>query len=137
MKDEVNTKAKEIIEQIIKPGMSDIDKAKAIHDYIIRNTKYDYENWLNNTIPPVSYTAYGVLIKGMGVCQGYTEAFNLLAQLTDTSLLSYFLITIASTMTKGKLFSLNGLEFHAVIIGLRFLQSLEITDFENSVLQSS
>ncbi|ERM92034.1 transglutaminase [Caldanaerobacter subterraneus subsp. yonseiensis KB-1] len=81
MKDEVNTKAKEIIEQIIKPGMSDIDKAKAIHDYIIKNTKYDYENWLNNTIPPESYTAYGVLIKGMGVCQGYTAAFNLLAQL--------------------------------------------------------
>lgn len=81
MEDEVNTKAKEIIDQIIKPDMSDIDKVKAIHDYIVKNTKYDYENLINNTIPPESYTAYGVLIKGVGVCQGYAAAFNLLAQL--------------------------------------------------------
>ncbi|MGH2330987.1 stalk domain-containing protein [Thermoanaerobacter mathranii] len=81
MKDEVYIKAKEIISQIIKPDMSDIDKVKAIHDYIVKNTKYDYENLINNTIPPESYTAYGVLIKGVGVCQGYTAAFNLLAQL--------------------------------------------------------
>ncbi|MDK2815234.1 MAG: hypothetical protein PWP18_1147 [Thermoanaerobacter sp.] len=81
MKDEVYIKAKEIISQIIKPDMSDIDKVKAIHDYIVKNTKYDYENLINNTIPPESYTAYGVLIKGVGVCQGYAAAFNLLAQL--------------------------------------------------------
>ncbi|EIW00983.1 stalk domain-containing protein [Thermoanaerobacter siderophilus] len=81
MKDEVYIKAKEIISQIIKPDMSDIDKVKAIHDYIVKNTKYDYENLINNTIPPESYTAYGVFIKGVGVCQGYAAAFNLLAQL--------------------------------------------------------
>jgi hypothetical protein len=81
MKNEVNIEAEKIINQIIEPNMSDIDKVKAIHDYIVKNTRYDYENFINNTIPPESYTAYGVLIKGVGVCQGYTAAFNLLAQL--------------------------------------------------------
>ncbi|QSZ27533.1 S-layer homology domain-containing protein [Aceticella autotrophica] len=81
MKDQAYAKAKEIIAQIIKPGMTDLEKAKAIHDYIALNTKYDSENFIKNTIPPESYTAYGVLVKGTGVCQGYAAAFNLLANM--------------------------------------------------------
>ncbi|MDP9750768.1 stalk domain-containing protein [Thermoanaerobacter pentosaceus] len=103
MKDEVYIKAKEIISQIIKPDMSDIDKVKAIHDYIVKNTKYDYENLINNTIPPESYTAYGVLIKGVGVCQGYAAAFNLLAQLAG----------IDSLGVAGTGFNYNGSMPHA------------------------
>jgi len=61
--------------------MTDVEKAKAIHDYIVKNTRYDYENYQKNTVPPESYTAYGVLIKGTGVCQGYSAAFNLLAKM--------------------------------------------------------
>lgn len=82
MKKQVNIKAKQIISQIIEPGMTDLEKAKAIHDYIVLNTKYDYENFLKNTVPQESYTAYGVLVKGTGVCQGYTAAFNLLANMS-------------------------------------------------------
>ncbi len=81
IKEEVNIKAKEIISKIITPNMTELQKAKAIHDYIVKHTKYDYKNYLNNTIPLESFTAYGVLIKGVGVCQGYTAAFNLLAHM--------------------------------------------------------
>ena len=56
--------------------MDDKSKINAIHNYIINNTAYDYDNYLNNTIPEESYTAYGSVILGRAVCQGYAEAFK-------------------------------------------------------------
>jgi len=76
----VREKVKEIISAQIKPGMTDYNKEKALHDYIINHSQYDYENLTNNTIPNDSYTPYGVLILGRGVCQGYAEAFALLSK---------------------------------------------------------
>jgi hypothetical protein len=76
MRNEVDKKAKEIIKNIIKPGMSDLEKEKAIHDYIIKNTRYDYDSYIKNKIPNQSYTAYGVLVKKIGVCQGYAIAMH-------------------------------------------------------------
>lgn len=67
-----------IIAQNITPGMSDYEKVRAIHDYIILTTKYDYENVNNDTIPDIDFTAKGVLEKHIGVCRGYAEAFKLL-----------------------------------------------------------
>ncbi|SEF78924.1 Transglutaminase-like superfamily protein [Caloramator fervidus] len=78
MRNKVKEKAKSIIEDIIKPEMSDYEKVKVIHDYIIKNTKYDYLNVLNDTIPEVSHTPYGTLINGVAVCDGYATAFNML-----------------------------------------------------------
>ncbi|MDF2558398.1 MAG: copper amine oxidase-like protein [Bacillales bacterium] len=75
---QVYSKALTIIGQVIKPNMTDYQKEKALHDYIVLNTKYDYENLLNNSIPDHSYRAYGVLINGVAVCQGYAEAIYLL-----------------------------------------------------------
>lgn len=74
----VEAKADEIIAQVIKPGMSDFEKELALHDYVDLNTAYDWKNFLNNTIPDVDGTAYGVLINGTGVCQGFAEAMDLL-----------------------------------------------------------
>lgn len=67
-----------IVRELIKPGMSEFEREKAIHDYIMLNTRYDYENWLNGTIPDDSYSAYGVFFKGTAVCQGYTYAAHLM-----------------------------------------------------------
>jgi len=71
-------KAKEIIKSIIKPGMSDLQKEKAIHDYIALNTKYDYYNYSKNTLKQWDYNPYGILIKGTGVGRGYADATKLL-----------------------------------------------------------
>lgn len=67
----------------IAPGIIDenadfVEKLRQIHDYIILNCKYDYENYKNGTIPRKSYTAYGVFAEGTAVCQGYSAAFSLL-----------------------------------------------------------
>lgn len=75
--------AKIILKNIIKDNMSDLEKEKAIHDYIVLNTKYDIENYKNYTIPVDSHEAYGVILYGVGVCDGYAKATLLLLTLAD------------------------------------------------------
>lgn len=64
---------------VINESMSDIDKMIALHDYIVLNAEYDLDtyNTLNNE-HPTSFTAYGVLVNNVGVCQSYTLAYVLL-----------------------------------------------------------
>lgn len=71
--------AKEIIKKIIKNGMSDFDKVKAINDYMIQNVTYDMENYINKTIPAASYTGLGAMEKKVAVCAGYAKMFRTLA----------------------------------------------------------
>lgn len=99
MKDLVNNKAREIISKIIKPGMTDLEKVKAIHDYIVLNSKYDYQNYLNNTIPPVSRNIYGIIVNKIGVCTGYAGAFNLLANMAGIESLGVYGRITGSTET--------------------------------------
>ena len=70
----VNSKVQEIVNAVVKPDMSDYDKELALHDYVVNNVNYDYENLVAGSIPDDSYTAYGALIKGTAVCQGYAES---------------------------------------------------------------
>lgn len=67
-------RAKQIIAEIIKPNMSDLQKELAIHDYIVKNTTYDYTNLVKGTLPGETYTIYGVLINKKAVCEGYAKA---------------------------------------------------------------
>ena len=73
-------KADEILAQVVTDGMSDYDIAKALHDYLVLNCAYDYDNYLQGTIPSESYTAEGALLKGTAVCSGYASAYQLLMQ---------------------------------------------------------
>ncbi len=63
---EVNNLTKKIITKDLK---TDYDKLKAIHDYIINNTKYD----INNDKKSLSYSAYGALFNNLATCNGYTD----------------------------------------------------------------
>lgn len=63
---------------VVEPGMTDLEKAVALHDYIVLNCEYDYDNYLNGSIPRRSYSAYGVLADQTAVCQGYALAYKLL-----------------------------------------------------------
>ncbi|HEY5587048.1 MAG TPA: stalk domain-containing protein [Ruminiclostridium sp.] len=74
----VVNKMKDIISKVIKEDMTDYEKELAIHDYLVLNYKYDYDNYLKDTIPSQSYTSYGLLINGTGVCQAYAETTKLL-----------------------------------------------------------
>ncbi len=58
------------------PAMSDLEKALAVHDYLVLNCEYDYERLTSTgTVPDVSHTAYGALIENIAVCDGYAKAY--------------------------------------------------------------
>lgn len=62
----------------VDSGMTDLEKAIALHDYLAVNCEYDYENYLSGSIPQTSFSAYGVLVNRTAVCQGYALAYMLL-----------------------------------------------------------
>lgn len=66
----VDEKVREIVNAVIRPGMSDYQKALALHNWLIFNANYDYSY--------SHYSASGVLLDGLGVCQSYSEAYRLL-----------------------------------------------------------
>ena len=66
-----------IISENINNSMSDSDKVKIIHDYIINNTTYDQNRSDNNIKQYESDNAYGALIEGHALCGGYTDAMML------------------------------------------------------------
>lgn len=70
-------RANQILNTVIKEDMTDIEKIRAVHDYIILNTAYDYENYLKDTLPDSSFEIEGVLFLHTAVCQGYAETINL------------------------------------------------------------
>ncbi len=77
--EEINAKlaAFRVVNEVTDPAMSDHDKVRAIHDWMCCNIAYDYENYLNGTIPDDSYEITGAMLEGKAVCQGYAETFQL------------------------------------------------------------
>lgn len=69
----------EILEEIIRPNMSDYDKELAIHDYLVANCEYGYEDYSKAD----SFRSYGALLHGKAVCNGYAEAMALLLSCAD------------------------------------------------------
>lgn len=80
---QISTKVDEIYNSLIKDEMTDIEKIKIIHDYIINNTSYDEdrsEDIKNSTtisLKHPSNLAYGPLFTGKAICGGYSDAMAL------------------------------------------------------------
>ena len=72
--------AAEITARIINDSMSSVDKIKAIHDWLVNNTEYDTEGYEIGNISPDSYTAEGLFKTGRAVCEGYSKAFQQMAE---------------------------------------------------------
>lgn len=72
--------AESAVKKCIKTGMSDKQKAKAIHNYLIKNCSYNEQVSAVGNQYHDAFTAYGALVDGSAVCQGYAAAFNLMAQ---------------------------------------------------------
>ena len=61
-------------------NLSDVEKALILHDRLAAYCEYDYDRLNNGTMPNVSYTAYGILGLGTGVCMGYALAYDYLLE---------------------------------------------------------
>ncbi len=60
----VDQKVRGILARIVKDEMSDYDKVKSVHDWVVLNIGYDETE--------SHYTAYDALKTGTAVCQGYS-----------------------------------------------------------------
>lgn len=85
VRNKIDTKIEEIISNNITTDMSDRDKVKVLHDYIINNTKYDQnfcieedKSKCTTTSNYKADTAYGVLFEGYGICSGYTDLMSIM-----------------------------------------------------------
>jgi len=86
--DGIRQKVSEVNAQIITAGMSDYDKSIAINDYLCDQAVYDYDalddaakSNYQSYDPKYedSFNAYGILVKGVGVCASYAACYKLLA----------------------------------------------------------
>lgn len=74
--DTLNKKVDEIYKENYDSSKNVLENIKIFHDYIVNHTKYDQNNTtgLSNV---GSSSAYGVLIDGIGICSGYSDAMQL------------------------------------------------------------
>lgn len=77
-------RVKEIISECIDTNMTDLEKEKAIHDYMCINMDYDRQG-LNAVMEHMenSDNPYGMLSAGFGICTGYASTFKLFMDCLD------------------------------------------------------
>jgi hypothetical protein len=85
---EIKKEVIRVINNIITPKMTDLEKEYAINQYLCDIAEYDTDaldnakenNYIPNSSFRDSFTPYGVLINKRGVCASYAAAFKLLAE---------------------------------------------------------
>ncbi len=76
--------ASDLLKSIIKDGMSDYDKEKAVYEWMVTNLKHDSGMLLViSTADASSDSPYGVLKNKKGVCVGFATTFRLLMQMQN------------------------------------------------------
>lgn len=71
---QIRTQVKKAM-KCVKSGMSPLEKALVLHDYLIANTQY-----LEEESKEYRYSEWGVFVKGKANCQGYSLAYSILMQ---------------------------------------------------------
>lgn len=74
---QVDSKVSQIL-SMVSSDMTEEKKALIIHDYLVYEAEYDYDNMQAGTLPLDSYRSGGLLMKGAGVCQAYSYAYKYL-----------------------------------------------------------
>lgn len=80
---ELNAKVQQILQELNLTGKSDFEKVQAIYQYVCDHADYNDEAALQGASGEyrTAYSAYGVLVEGSGVCQGYcTAIYRLMLQ---------------------------------------------------------
>jgi len=80
-------KAKAVLREICDDTMTDLQKTRAIYDWLIQNVSYDHyaaSEIANSDVPNYdSWMAEGVFNNNKAVCDGYAKAFVILAKLEN------------------------------------------------------
>lgn len=76
-----NTEVNKILSGVTS-NMTQVQKALYVHDYFVANYSYDYNAYKrlvagdSSAVPALHYTAMGVMVNKIGVCQGYALAYK-------------------------------------------------------------
>ncbi|MEA4920283.1 MAG: transglutaminase domain-containing protein [Clostridiaceae bacterium] len=78
---EAEQQAARLAGEILDDSMTDLQKFKAIHTYLIDNCEYDMHAALNQaTETGDAFSAYGALVNGLAVCDGLSSAFAMICR---------------------------------------------------------
>ena len=76
--EQIDNKIDEIIKNVTSDDKSAYDNLKALHDYIINNTKYDQTVTKDGESKYKSNIAWGLLFEGYATCNGYTDTMAII-----------------------------------------------------------
>lgn len=89
--------------------MTQKQKARVYYDWLITNCKYDWADANYEAERPISHIAYGALVDGLAVCQGYTAAYNLLLRLEGIDCRAVNAVSVEHMWTVA---ILDGVSYH-------------------------
>ncbi|MCH5185336.1 MAG: hypothetical protein J1F64_04335, partial [Oscillospiraceae bacterium] len=72
-----NDSVRKILWETVYDGMTDEEIALSVHDYLVDHITY-YTDYASEDAPDSIYSAYGAVVNGSAVCQGYSLAYSLL-----------------------------------------------------------
>lgn len=72
---QVDSVVNSFVEKLDTDSMSDYEIIKTVHDFVCESTTYDYDAMDDTESHKYAFSAYGALVKGKCVCQGYSLAF--------------------------------------------------------------
>jgi len=76
--------AKDMVNSLIKPELSDSGKYQVLASGLCAKTTYDtVYNIPNNPLNDYDSTAYGALVMGHSICSGYSDAYMMLCTMAD------------------------------------------------------
>lgn len=82
-----------------------LQTAIELHDYLAINCVYDYQNFLNDKVPMVSHSTYGVFANRVAVCDGYSLAYKYLLKQFG---IDCYMVTSEAMAHAWNLIELNG-----------------------------
>ena len=82
---EYEAKSEAVIKEFISneidgKNLSDAEKVLKINNFLAKNARYNHDSVRRGEYIVTDHIAYGVLVKGIGVCESYAKAFDLMAQ---------------------------------------------------------
>lgn len=79
-KTDLNKQIDAVLSEIITNDMTELEKIKAIHDWLVNNVEYDTNGYSSGYMPSTDFTAEGLFETRVAVCDGYSKAFEAMAK---------------------------------------------------------
>lgn len=110
---EIEKKISEIIDTASRSNLhGEYEKCRWIHNYLVRNTRYNYAALQRPDDYPDSFGIWGGLIDGIAVCEGISKTFKLLCDLFGVDALVIFGKSSQDTLGVDKPHAWNMVKFN-------------------------